>query len=105
MRQPVLLLLSKTWGRYLDVIFSAFPQMLAFTASCGQLWALVTGSATRGQMPFHILVDYDQVSLVNIIAGRGKYNQICILQCLQYNLNKISQWNYTFANSTRIEVT
>lgn len=49
MHQPVLLLLSKTWGRYLDIIFGAFPQILAFSAFCSQLWSFITDSGTIGE--------------------------------------------------------
>lgn len=56
MYYPVLLLLSKTWGRYLDIIFGAFPQMLAFTASCSQLWAVITDSGIIGENATQCLV-------------------------------------------------
>lgn len=56
MHQPVLLLLSKTWGEYLDIIFGVFPQMLAFTASCSQLWTFITDSGTIGENVTQCLV-------------------------------------------------
>lgn len=48
-------------------------------------------------MPLNFLLGY-QVSSVNI-AVRGKYS------ALKCNLNKMFQWNCTFASSARIEVT